>query len=182
MCSPYLKRTAREARVEGSARILLCIFLLAGCNREDRSPSSPSPTVHEAHAVQVARVDRKSQIPLASGYKESAYAISQGQQLFGKFNCVGCHAHGGGGMGPALMDSTWIYGAQPSDIFTTIVEGRPNGMPSFGGAVTSQQILQLTAYVRTLSGNAPKDAIPSRSDEIMSIPARNVVPRDKPAR
>jgi cytochrome c oxidase cbb3-type subunit 3 len=25
-------------------------------------------------------------------------------------NCSGCHANGGGGMGPALMDDEWIYG------------------------------------------------------------------------
>ena len=51
--------------------------------------------------------------------------------LFTSYNCVGCHGSGGGGgMGPPLKDHKWIYGADPANIFATIVEGRPNGMPS----------------------------------------------------
>jgi cytochrome c oxidase cbb3-type subunit 3 len=169
-----------KAALRAIACVTACVFLLVSCGREDRSPTPPSATVLELQAVQVSRDDRKPRIPLRPGYKESAYAISQGQQLFSQFNCAGCHAHGGGGMGPALMDSVWLYGSEPADIFTTIVEGRPNGMPSFGGAVTVQQILQLTAYVRTLSGVAPKNATPSRADQLMSIPARNIMPPDKP--
>jgi len=161
--------------------VLIGTLLLTACRREDRTPSPPSSTIHPPHPVQVIRSDRKPEIPLAPGYQESSYAISQGQQLFAQFNCVGCHGYGGGGIGPALMDSPWIYGGKPSDIFTSIVEGRPNGMPSFGGAMTSQQVLKLTAYVRTLNGTARKDAIPSRADAIKSIPARNVTPEDPPA-
>ena len=65
-------------------------------------------------------------------YEENAFALSEGKRLYSAFNCVGCHAHGGGGMGPALIDDKWIYGHEPGQIFATIVEGRPNGMPSFG--------------------------------------------------
>ena len=36
-------------------------------------------------------------------------------------------------MGPPLMDDKWIYGYEPEQVFATIVEGRPNGMPAFGG-------------------------------------------------
>src|SRR5690348_13140362 len=61
--------------------------------------------------------------PVQNEYEENAYALSEGQRLFSSFNCVGCHAHGGGGMGPALMDSKWIYGHDPAQIFATIVEG-----------------------------------------------------------
>ena len=34
-------------------------------------------------------------------------------------------------MGPALMDDEWIYGSRPDQIFATIAEGRPNGMPTW---------------------------------------------------
>jgi cytochrome c oxidase cbb3-type subunit 3 len=99
-------------------------------------------------------------------YDENAWAVSQGQQLYGWFNCVGCHSHGGGGMGPALMDDKWIYGSQPENIFQTIEEGRPNGMPSFRGKLNEQQVWQLAAYVRSMSGLLRKDISPSREDNM----------------
>src|SRR5689334_2564830 len=46
-------------------------------------------------------------------YQGNAYALSQGKHLFEWFNCVGCHAHGGGAIGPPLMDADWIYGSAP---------------------------------------------------------------------
>jgi cytochrome c oxidase cbb3-type subunit 3 len=64
------------------------------------------------------------------------------------------------------MDSAWIYGKEPGNIFATIVEGRPNGMPSFRGHLTTQQLWQLVAYVRSLSGEISKDAAASRSDHL----------------
>ena len=103
-----------------------------------------------------------------NAYEQSAYAVSQGQKLFDQYNCSGCHAHGGGGIGPPLLDQVWIYGAQPQNIFMTIVEGRPNGMPSFRGKIPDQQVWELVAYVRSLSGQLPKDIAPGRSDHMYS--------------
>ena len=40
-------------------------------------------------------------------------------------NCAGCHSlGGGGGIGPALLDSEWIYGSDPASIHDTIVYGK----------------------------------------------------------
>ena len=79
-------------------------------------------------------------------------AIAQGRQLFQSMHCNGCHApQGGGGMGPPLSDGEWIYGGEPAQIFLTIVQGRPNGMPSFAQALPEDDIWKLVAYVRTLS-------------------------------
>ena len=58
-------------------------------------------------------------------------------------------------MGPPLMDDEWIYGSEPENIFATIVEGRPNGMPSFRGRIPDYQVWQLVAYVRSMSGLCP---------------------------
>ena len=94
--------------------------------------------------------------PNAEKFAGDAEAIAAGKQLFMAMNCVGCHANGGGGMGPPLMDNVWIYGGAPGQIFSTIREGRPNGMPSFRGALPDEQIWQVAAFVRSLSeGNAP---------------------------
>lgn len=102
--------------------------------------------------------------PVSSPYEENAWGIGEGKRLYTRFNCVGCHAHGGGGIGPALMDDKWIYGAAPQQIYSTIAEGRPNGMPSFGGHVPDQQIWQLVAYVQSLTMQVPRDAAPMRND------------------
>ena len=94
--------------------------------------------------------------------------------MFRYFNCNGCHgSSGGGGMGPPLMDDQWIYGHRPEQVYLTIVQGRPNGMPSFGGRVADYQLWQLAAYVRSLSGQVPKDAATGRSDHLRAGPPEN---------
>lgn len=79
-------------------------------------------------------------------------AIAEGKTLFSQFNCAGCHAAGGGAIGPALMDDQWTYGSSSSNIFWTIVEGRPQGMPAYGGRIPREHTWRLAAYVRSLSG------------------------------
>ena len=74
---------------------------------------------------------------------------------------------------PALIDDVWIYGSSPENIYATIVQGRPNGMPSFGGHIPDEQVWQLAAYVRSMSGLVPVDAAPSRDDALQSAPSEN---------
>ncbi|MGN6496330.1 MAG: c-type cytochrome, partial [Tsuneonella sp.] len=111
--------------------------------------------------------------PRAAAYAGNSYAIAQGQQLFTWMNCVGCHSHGGGGMGPALMDGKWRYGGRIDQIAASIADGRPNGMPAWKGKLTNQQIWQLAAYVRTLSGQEPKDSVSARADTMTNSPPQS---------
>lgn len=103
---------------------------------------------------------------LAEVYVRNAWAVSEGQRLYEWYNCSGCHARGGGGMGPALLDAHWIYGNSPEQIFASIAGGRPKGMPAFGHRVPEAEIWQLVAYVQSLGGGVPKAVIAARSDEI----------------
>jgi cytochrome c oxidase cbb3-type subunit III len=89
--------------------------------------------------------------PRAAAYYDNAEAVNTGKRLFGQYNCSGCHSNGGGGMGPSLMDDEWIYGGRLEQIHQTLVEGRPNGMPEWGGKVPDEQLWQLAAYVRSMS-------------------------------
>jgi cytochrome c oxidase cbb3-type subunit III len=89
--------------------------------------------------------------PRAAAYYDNADAVNTGRRLFQQYNCSGCHSNGGGGMGPSLMDSQWIYGGRLEQIHQTLVEGRPNGMPAWGGKIPEQQLWQIAAYVRSLS-------------------------------
>ena len=84
-------------------------------------------------------------------YQDNPKAIADGERLFGWYNCSGCHFHGGGGMGPALMDQQWIYGGALDQIHASIVQGRPNGMPSWGRKIPDTQIWEIAAYVKSLS-------------------------------
>ena len=157
--------------------VLLLIYIgaLAGCHREAREfeapPNADLPPTQVALASLVAgESSAQFRAQQAHEYEENAYHLSEGKRLFTAFNCTGCHGHGGGGSGPALMDDRWIYGGEIDQIYLTIVQGRPNGMPAFGGKIPSQQIWQLAGYVRSLGGHGPKAARPSRDDHIQ-VPA-----------
>ena len=129
--------------------LLLIAALLAGCHRETRD--------FEGHALRSS--DR------AEAYQTSAWHIAQGQRLFGWMNCVGCHSHGGGGIGPPLRDGEWRYGSSPDEIVATIMNGRPNGMPSFRGKLTENQAYEIAAFVRSMSGQPRLDVVAARADE-----------------
>jgi cytochrome c oxidase cbb3-type subunit 3 len=139
------------------AAATIAIALAGGCARERRD--NPTADVSTTTSGVIVSELRAGGIPpnIAPALAESqgnAYAINEGKRLFDSYNCSGCHAHGGGAIGPALMDERWIYGSQPANVFSTIVEGRPNGMPSFRGKVPDFQVAQLVAYVRSMSGLA----------------------------
>ena len=91
-------------------------------------------------------------------------------------NCVGCHFHGGGGMGPPLMDDEWRYGGRIDQIAASIAEGRPNGMPSWRSKLTEDQIWKLAAYVRSLSGQPSKDAVSSRAESMSAGTPQSLTP------
>lgn len=80
------------------------------------------------------------------------HSADRGMKYFISFNCNGCHAdNGGGGMGPALSNSTFIYGSQPENIYLSIYQGRPNGMPAWGAMLPDSVIWDLVTYVGKLS-------------------------------
>ena len=86
----------------------------------------------------------------------SAAAVTAGHRLFMQMNCAGCHGYGGGGgMGPDLTDAEWRYGGAPAEIFRSVYEGRPQGMPAWGAALPDKQIWQLTAYISSRGGGVP---------------------------
>ena len=68
------------------------------------------------------------------------------------YNCIDCHgADGSGAMGPSLADGRWHFGGGPAEVFESIYQGRPDGMPAWGGRIVDDQIWMLVTYVRALS-------------------------------
>ncbi|MBV9078322.1 MAG: c-type cytochrome, partial [Methylobacteriaceae bacterium] len=85
-------------------------------------------------------------------------AVTRGMQDFIQFNCVGCHApNGGGGMGPSLSEPQTIYGADAPNLFLSIYQGRPNGMPAWGETLPESTIWELVAYVESIKQKQSKN-------------------------
>ena len=152
---------------------LLILMAAAGCERERRDFKLPDgDRLTSSTRLTSLQPGAPSPPPaLESPFRNNAHGLSEGKRLYSAYNCVGCHAQGGGAIGPALMDHRWIYGSRPEQIYSTIVQGRPNGMPAFAGRIPEQQLWQLVAYVESLSGNARKDAAPARNDDMQAAPA-----------
>lgn len=161
----------------------LAAGLAPACKREQRDFQGTGAPTQEVAAPRLSQLQPGQPTPpptVPNGYEETAFALSEGKQLFSAFNCVGCHAHGGGAIGPALMDDRWRYGSRPEQVFSSIMEGRPNGMPSFRGRIMEKQAWEITAYVRSLSGLVRKDAAPNRDDHMKSNPPENSVESARP--
>ncbi len=162
---------------------LATLLFVLGCQREQRvfDPGSAGSQVADGTALNEVHAGGSAAVPDIGKYEGSAYAVSEGKRLYSAYNCVGCHAQGGGAIGPALMDSVWIYGSKPQQIYSDIVQGRPNGMPSFGGKLPDYQVWELVAYVRSLSGQLPSDVAPSRSDQMPVAKAEQARQKEHPA-
>jgi cytochrome c oxidase cbb3-type subunit 3 len=162
----------KAARTARALLVILAASALAACEREHR-PLRSEPIPGEQHdAIALATNSPGPEGPIIKTnstreqYEKVAFHVSQGKKLFTWFNCNGCHANGGGGSGPALMDDVWLYGSSIENIAATIREGRPNGMPSFRGKIPEDQIWQIAAYVRALGGFVSSDVASSRHDQM----------------
>lgn len=164
--------------------ITTVLVLVPACERETRRYREIPAASTRAEGVRQIPLQPGGPAPQRSAslspYHENAYGLAEGKRLFGAFNCTGCHLNGGGGIGPALSDEKWIYGSAPEQIYSSIVEGRADGMPSYGGRIPDQQVWQLVAFVESLSGQVPKDAATSRNDDMSIGKPENRVERMTP--
>jgi cytochrome c oxidase cbb3-type subunit 3 len=154
-------------RVRRHAVASATLALLAACHEPERredagllptagntEPGPAAPVVRTSELVAgvgTGRVDVAAQNP----YEGDAEAEQQGSRLYGQMNCAGCHGPaGGGGIGPPLADAEWIYGGQPENVVQAILEGRPNGMPSFGDKLPESEAWKIATFVLTLPRKA----------------------------
>jgi cytochrome c oxidase cbb3-type subunit 3 len=152
--------------------LLAATIVLTACEREMRRfDTPPAPLTSAAPAGRITPGPEHGPVRSVGAtpahYTEAnAWSVSQGRRWFRWYNCNGCHSAGGGGMGPPLMDDAWRYGASPEQIAASIRDGRPNGMPAFGSRIPDDQIAQITAYVRSMSGQLRVDVASSRGDAL----------------
>lgn len=169
--------SARRALLGAAGLPLLAWAGLASCGGDGARPeiAADEGSPMQDRVVLVPGPERQT-IRLVNLEGRDTVMIAAGKTLYAWYNCAGCHApEGGGGMGPPLSDGEWIYGSDPASVYETIVRGRPNGMPTWGGRIPEDHIWKLVAYVRSLSQpppvarippaqNAPTDTTPTSND------------------
>jgi len=108
-----------------------------------------------AAAAAVAAAERAS-APSANPYRGDTAAIAEGQQVFTQI-CAACHKPDGSGLvGPSLVDPYWKYGHGDSELFQSVMEGRPGGMPAWAAQLGSEKVWRVLAYLESL----PKASAP----------------------
>lgn len=155
------------------AKTALCLILfipltMGGCERRVGGsvapPPPPAPAAQALNSIplgappgQLVSVAQSIKNP----FEGQPQAIAEGKALFGSMNCVYCHAPGGAGlMGPALNGRGWRYGGTPAEIYNSIHDGRPKGMPAWGERLPPDEIWKLVVFIESLGG-ATAPAAPS---------------------
>jgi cytochrome c oxidase cbb3-type subunit 3 len=83
-------------------------------------------------------------------------AMKTGERLFVNY-CSVCHGSDArGAMGfPNLRDNDWLYGGEPENIKTSIMNGRSGSMPSWEASLGGAEgVTQVANYVMGLSGRS----------------------------
>jgi cytochrome c oxidase cbb3-type subunit III len=76
--------------------------------------------------------------------------LNQGKSIYDA-NCVACHnPNGEGNIGPNLTDKAWIFGFDIKEVFGTIKNGTPNGMPEHNSKLNPIQIQQVSSFILSL--------------------------------
>lgn len=147
--------------------LLGLLLLLGGCSHfQGGSTTTPSTnvsgiaqeTVNTVPLGQIAGTPQGAVAALSTPnpFEGNPQAVQQGRELFIRMNCAGCHGYNAkGNMGPDLTDAYWRYGGLPVQIYKTLVDGRPNGMPAWGAALPPDDIWKLVAYIQSLGGAVP---------------------------
>jgi cytochrome c oxidase cbb3-type subunit 3 len=179
-------------KVPGKSLLRWCIsyivlapgLLLFSCEREERPLLVQPPSAEEASLPQESDLvpgPQHNKAPSVPNPGENnSWMMAEGKRFYDAYNCAGCHARGGGGMGPPLMDEKWRYGYEPQQVYASIVEGRPNGMPSFRGKISNDQLWEIVAYVRSLSGLTNQWAANARDDHMKVGSPPNSIPEGTP--
>src|SRR5262245_26070845 len=91
-------------------------------------------------------------------FEGNAEAISEGQALYVRNGCSGCHGlKGGGGMAVALTDDTWKFGDSDEILFKLIKGEIPEStMPKLWQSLEPDQVWKMIAYIRSLRTDAEK--------------------------
>jgi cytochrome c oxidase cbb3-type subunit 3 len=142
---------------------LALLLALSACRRFEGGsaavqPAAGFPPADAMTATPLGQVAGQrgnvSALSISNPFGNNPQAIEEGKQLYIKMNCAGCHAYNGkGNMGPDLTDAYWRYGGLPAEIYQSIQQGRPEGMPAWGAALPPEDIWKLVSYIQSFGGS-----------------------------
>jgi mono/diheme cytochrome c family protein len=107
---------------------------------------------------------------LQNPHKDDKQAVEAGHKLFMSAGCNGCHGGtGGGGMGPPLSNTVWVYGNDDDTLFRLITLGSQDlakagykrkgtesvvgPMPPFKDIIKSEDDLwKIVTWIKSLGG------------------------------
>ncbi|HEY0178822.1 MAG TPA: cytochrome c [Dokdonella sp.] len=184
MCS---RSRIREAAVRRGALVAALALGVAACDRhaatsvEQAPPDRPSTQGTAVSTLFPGGGAPPAADPTGATYDGEPQAIAEGKRLFDWYNCSGCHFHGAGGMGPSLIDSQWIYGDHIDQIYASIYQGRPNGMPAWGAKLSSTEIWELAAYIRAAGREAAGQPLPTTPPPPVPDGAAHTIDAPSPA-
>jgi cytochrome c oxidase cbb3-type subunit 3 len=104
----------------------------------------------EVAAAEAIAAEARANQPSVNPYHGDAAAIAEGGQVFLQI-CAACHKPDATGLvGPSLVDPYWKYGHSDAELFQTVMEGRPAGMPAWGAQLGSEKVWRALAWLETL--------------------------------
>jgi cytochrome c oxidase cbb3-type subunit 3 len=131
----------------------------AGCERRVAPAPRPFVVATSLHSTPLGSPPGQTQTAataIPNPFEGDPGAVARGEQLFGQMNCVYCHGVNGVGLiGPPLDTRGWRYGGTPAQIYNSIHDGRPQGMPAWGETLPPQEIWRLVSYIESLGGALP---------------------------
>ena len=97
---------------------------------------------------------------------EDRQAMKTGERLFANY-CAVCHgsdARGARGF-PNLRDKDWLYGGNPEQIKTSVLNGRSGVMPPWGAVLGEEGVENVAHYLLSLSGRDHDAALAKQGKE-----------------
>ncbi|WP_368185232.1 cytochrome-c oxidase, cbb3-type subunit III [Aestuariibius sp. HNIBRBA575] len=132
--------------------------------------------VDEQNAALVEKLASADMLAITDDTELNGFARNMGAAVF-RANCSQCHGSGASGAFgfPNLLDDDWLWGGTIDDIVLTVTHGvrnedsfdaRWSEMPAFGEILSEEEITQVVAFVRQLSGQDADAALASAGEPI----------------
>ncbi len=123
--------------------VYMAWYTLSGWSQVDQYRAELEVAAERYAAVRAA-------LPSENPFRGDTVAIAEGEQLWAT-TCQVCHKPDGSGLvGPSLVDPYWKYGSADADLYESVADGRPLGMPPWGATLGGEKIWKVLAYLETL--------------------------------